>query len=359
MSTLKPKYTLFDGIQQMLAPETLSDLIAHPVRRVEIQPMNGHSGLAGGQLSYVDTDAGRFVLKRMSVASDWIMFASNDFRCRSVTLWQYGLLDRLLPHLEHKILAGARDCEGWAILMDDLTGHVYSWDSPMPPGLAPVFLDQLARIHAAFWNNPQLKDPRLGLCSLEQLLNQTSLPMTQKYQHLTMGVIPEWVRDGWKVMEELLDRDVFLAMQNLSEAPQPLFDALSGYPFTLLHGDYRSENLAHPNHPVALDWQESTCSLMTIDLAWFAKNGYVRDTFGEAQAIRYYRERLESNLKGAFDDLEWQAMVDLGYLVDALRSTCFAAYWYEHADREESRQWNEQAIRRRNQQVRDALRWLQ
>lgn len=99
--TFKPQYMLFDSVEQMLAPKTLSGLLSRPITRVDCQPMNDHSGLAGGRLEYVDTDNGRFVLKRMSITSDWIMFSSNDQLCRSVTIWQYGLLDQLLPHLEH------------------------------------------------------------------------------------------------------------------------------------------------------------------------------------------------------------------------------------------------------------------
>jgi hypothetical protein len=355
---LEPKYALFDNIEEMLAPGTLSDLLSRSVTRVACQPMNGHSGLAGGRLSYVNTNLGRFVLKQMSIDFDWIMFASADEQCRSVRLWEYGLLDQLHPHLEHKTIACARDNNGWAILMHDLTGHVYSWEKPMDPDHVPVFLDRLARLHATFWNDPRLLDPRLGLCDPAQLLDQSSFPMAHKHTNLSMGVIPEWVRGGWEVMKELLDPEAFTHLKNLAENPQPLFEALSRYPYTLLHGDYRAENLAHPDRPVAFDWQEAACSLMTIDLAWFARQGFVLEAVGHDQAINFYRERLEQYLGQRFTDSEWQAMVDLGYLVDALRSTCFAAYWYRHSDTDEGRLWNETAVKQRNRQVRDALRWL-
>ena len=166
----------------------------------------------------------------------------------------------------------------------------------------PVFLDRLARLHAAFWNDPRLPDPRLGLCDPAQLLDQSSLPMAQKHTNLSMGVIPEWVRGGWEVMEELLDPDIFMHLKSLIEDPQPLFEALSRYPYTLLHGDYRAENLAHPDRPVAFDWQEATRSLMTIDLAWFAKQGFVQEAMGQAQAIGFYRNDLEQYLNRRFDD---------------------------------------------------------
>jgi len=358
MLNLDTKYTLFDSVEEMLAPETLSELLTRSVTRVACHPMNGHSGLAGGRLSYVNTNLGRFVIKQMSIDSDWIMFASADEQCRSVRLWEYGLLDQLRPHLEHKIIACARDNNGWAILMYDLTGHVYSWEKPMDPDHVPVFLDRLARLHATFWNDPRLSDPGLGLCDMTRLLDQSSLPMAQKHVNLSIGVIPEWVRGGWEVMEELLDRDAFTHLKSLTENPQPLFDALSRYPYTLLHGDYRAENLAHPDRPVAFDWQEATYSLMTIDLAWFVKQAYVSNTLGQRSAIDYYRTRLEAYLDRPFDDAEWQTMIDLGHLVDALRSTCFAAYWSIHSDTPEGQLWEENVVKQRNQQVRDAMRWL-
>jgi hypothetical protein len=354
----EPQHTVFDSVEEMLAPETLSELLFKPVTRVDCQPMNEHSGLAGGQLSYVEIDVGRLVLKRMSIASDWIMFASADEQCRSVTLWQYGLLDQLCPQLEHEIIACSRNKDDWAILMHDLTGYVFTWDRPMAPELVPDFLDALARLHATFWSDPRLNDPLIGLCDSAQLLDQTSLPMAQKHTNLSMGVIPEWVRGGWAVMEALLDPDTFTHLKSLIENPQPLFEALSRYPYTLLHGDFRAANLAHPDQPVAFDWQEATRSLMTIDLAWFIKEDCIQDAMGQAQAIGLYRNCLEMYLNRRFDDPEWQAMVDLGYLVDALRSTCFSAYWYKHTDDPNDRPRLEMEVTVRNQQVRDALYWI-
>jgi hypothetical protein len=356
---IEPHHAIYSSVDELLDPETLGRLLSKPVTRVEDHPMNGHSGLAGGQLSYVETDAGRLVLKRMSIASDWIMFASDDKYCRSIRLWQYGFLDQLSPNLEHRIIACARDGEGWAILMDDLTGHVYAWDRPMEAKLVTVFLDVLSIIHATYWNDPRLKEPHLGLCNPAQLLDQSSLPMAQKYKHLSMGLIPEWVRVGWKVMEALLEPDVFEQLHNLSENPQPLFDSLTQYSFTLLHGDYRAENLAYLKQPVAIDWQEATCSLMTIDLAWFVRQDFVRETMGQVHAVNYYRQRLEANLGQPFDDTIWQAMVDLGFLVDTLRATCFTAYWYKQtSDNPENQTSLEMALKIRNKQVRDAMRWL-
>jgi hypothetical protein len=361
MSNLEPKYTLLESVEQMLAPNVLSELLSKPVTLVEVHPMNGHAGLAGGQLSFVDTNVRRMVLKQTSIHSDWIMFSSADHQCRSVTLWQYGLLDQIHPQVKHEIIGCARDGEGWAILMNDLTGCFYSWDKPIPPERVPVFLDSLARIHATFWNHQGLKDTRLGLCDVATLIGQTSPTVAKRYVNDGLGVLPTWVHDGWQVMEDILDPDVFTQMKNLMENLEPLLDALSRYPATLLHGDYRADNLAYPNYPAVMDWQEASYALMTIDLAWFVLQDFGRENIGQTEIIKYYRRQLETHLHQRFDDTDWQAMLDLGFLVNALRSTCFAAYWYKQSDignNIQERDFHESKVRLRSQQVRDALRWL-
>jgi hypothetical protein len=358
---LEPKHTLFGSVDQLLAPKTLSKLISKHVTHVEIEPMNGHSGLAGGQMNYVNTNVGRMVLKRMSSKSDWIMFASNDHVCRSVTLWQYGLLDQLNPHIEHKIIACSRDGEGWSILNEDLTGYCFAWDKPMGPGLVTTFLDVLARIHSTFWNDPCLNEKRLGLCDIASLIDSTSPLKAQSHDTQDRGVIPHWIKGGWKVMEELLEPDVYRQMRRLIESPQPLVETLSRYPHTLLHGDYRAENLAYLDTPVIIDWQMASRSLMTIDLAWFVREGYVQESLGQVQAVSYYRNQLESYLHHYIDDADWQTMLDLGFLVDSLRVTCISAYWYKqhaNANNIKERDYHAWGVKTRGQQVRDALRWI-
>jgi aminoglycoside phosphotransferase (APT) family kinase protein len=174
-----------------------------------------------------------------------------------------------------------------------------------------------------------------------------------------MGLIPVWVQDGWEVMREVMDPDVFQWMQQLIFEPRPLFRVLDRYPWTLLHGDYREANLAFPGCAVALDWQEATRGLMTIDLAWFTKSRTVENGMGQLQAIRYYRQLLERYLNKLFDDQEWQIMVDLGNLVDALRSTCFKAYWYKHTESAEQREIERLSIQSHSLHVRNGIQWLE
>jgi hypothetical protein len=355
LTQVEARYTLFDSLEEMLLPESLSSLLSKRVSKVEHHPMDNHNGAAGGRLSYVDTDNGRYVLKRMSIESDWVMYATGDRRGRSVKLWQYGLLDRLLPHVEHQTIACARDGEGWAILMNDLTGGLFSWNQPTAVNFSPLFLDALAHLHATFWNDPLLHEDRIGLCSPASLLNGSSLPVARNRPDTIKSPIPIMVVEGWEIMEKLLDKDVFEQMHKLIKDPRPVFAALDRCPFTLLHGDYRDGNLAilPLRRPVAYDWQFAARSLMTIDLAWFVREGAVR-----AQEHRYYRERLETYLQQKFDDERWETLVDLGYLFEALRVASTQAYLSKHDSDPNRREFEKIKLLERNRQVRHALRWL-
>lgn len=356
---IEAKHQVYATVEEMLAPQTLSHLLAKKITRVALQPMNGHGGLAGGRLSYVMTDGGRFVLKQLSIESDWIMFASDDRQCRSVTLWQYGLLDQLQPHAEHKIITCARDGKGWAILMTDLTGSTLSWATPLTVGMVNAFLDTLARLHATFWNNGDIDNPVLGICTPQQLLDQTALPLARKYPDYATSPIPGWVCRGWDVLPELLPPQVLEKLQRLIENPQPLYAALQRYPSTLLHGDYRIENFAYCDGcPVLLDWQESTCSVMTTDLAWLVKQGYVQNVMSREQATAHYRSRLETYLGTPFPEREWQQLLDLGCCLDSLRSIGFSAYFYKATDDPLRKRADAQLVQQQSRFVLDAMNWF-
>lgn len=358
MTTLESKYMLFDSIEQLLTPETLSEVLSASIIRVDHTTPTVW-GNSGSKFSIVDTNSERLLLKRMSIKFDWEMFATNDHLCRSVTLWQYGLLDQALPYLAHEIIACAKEGDVWAILMKDISGH-FLWETPEKrTELTPTFLDAMARLHAEFWNDPRLQDPTLGLDGPGILYQLASPDFAQKHKSDHWGWLPDGAISGWEVMEDRLDADVMSYMKKLIEDPKPLLDALSQYPHTLLHGDLYDRNLAYKetNQAVAVDWQLAMCSLMTIDLARFILE--IRDERVEhGQAQEYYRRRLEEYLSEIFSDEEWQAMIDLGILNEALWITCFLAFGLANTENQDFRHYAEMRLEACNQQVRDGIRWL-
>jgi hypothetical protein len=276
-----------------------------------------------------------------------------------VTLWQYGLLDQVSAHLAHEIIACGHENDVWKILMKDLSGYFLPKNFGHGSELMPSFLDALARLHAEFWNDERLNDPRLGLDSPRILFQLTSPSFAREHNNNHWSWIPNGVIGGWEVMKDFLDTDVFSHIKSLIEDPQPLLDALHRYPYTLLHGDPYQRNLAHipPNQPAVVDWQLAMRSLMTIDLARMLLN-YSWDPAEQAQAEANYRQHLEAYLNKPFEDMEWQVMVDLGNLTDALWITCIPAYWMRQVDDPDFRNFAEMRLEICNQRVRDGVRWL-
>ena len=166
--------------------------------------------------------------------------------------------------------------------------------------------------------------------------------------------------DSWEILESLVEPDIFQLLSSLDEDLEPLAAALERYPYTLIHGDYRQDNLAYlePKQAVIFDWHLSSRVLMTVDLVFFLSGPDVRNSVEEAGAIRYYRNKLETYLGNSFRDDNWQAMLDLGYLIDAVFMAAFRAYLSKHAKKLELRVHWEMQIKKHTQSIRKGLRWL-
>ena len=369
-----PPYQLYTSVNELLAPETLSDLIGEPVTDVHCSSLD-RSGYSGSRLLAVNTIQGttsqRYVLKRTSLQADWIMAASKDYHCRSVTLWQYGLLDQLQPDVDHAILACAKDEDGWAILMRDVTNTmvVNTFHTPgvdtkhsLSETIIKSLLDGLAAIHARFWQTPTLADPALGLCDSNGILATLSPQTMQTISH--PSCIPkQWVIEGWPSFQDMVAPDVADILANLMTNRAPLLTALARYPVTLLHGDYASQNLGlagqHQTSVIALDWQLAGYSVPTVDLAWFFNKSEVSSSsFPTKAALAYYRERLAHRLGNRFNDDWWEPMWALGRLVNVLRLGSMYAWASQNASTEAIQAEKQAQVAEYEKQVRAAVKWL-
>ena len=97
------EHSLYASIDELLRPETLSRLANQPITSVQTRPLEATYNKSGSRLLAVETNHGNgppYILKRVSLEWDWQMRATGDHHCRSVALWQYGILDRLPPEIE-------------------------------------------------------------------------------------------------------------------------------------------------------------------------------------------------------------------------------------------------------------------
>ena len=354
MTEFETKYALLDSVEEMLSPESLSHLLKRPVNQIDFFPFESSNGFSGNEMFHVTADDQPLVMKRMRLEKDWNAISSKDGRCRAVRVWQFGLLDQIQTHICHGTIAACMDGDDYAILMHDISSGLLSFGREITPHMIQSMLDALAAMHARFWEDERLTARELGLCDVRARLAIFGTENLHLYKHTPQ--IAEMIAQGFEALLEMVEPDVRDALQDLLQNPQPLADALSNYPATLVHGDYRLDNMAiipEGQQLFAFDWQLVAFSPATIDLGWFAMS---RGAFHRRKDnIEYYQQRLFNLLGPRFDQTLWPAMVDLGNLVAVLTMGSFHALFAKTSnDREKYRR----SVAENNDLVRQGIQWL-
>lgn len=314
------EHILYPTIEAMLSPAALSELVGYPITTVQSRPLEAFYNLSGSRLLAVETNDGdgpRFILKRVSIDWDWQMRATNDHSCRSVGLWQHGIFDRLPSHLDHSLIACAYDDQGWAILMRDVSRFMLPY-APLRKLHNEIFLKAMAALHATFINDDTLQDPNLNLCDTSQVYTVFS-PQTGRRESGRGDKVPQRILEGWERVQAELPADVVEIIMPLVENPQLLCDALSRYPFTLVHGDWRHANqglirIKGQQRTVLLDWQLATVGAPAIDLARYLGTNSALFPISKEACLTYYRQQMVEQLGDRFQDSWWQPQLDLSLL---------------------------------------------
>ena len=332
---LAPPRELYGSLDELLSPEVLGTLEGRTVagvrRRPFVSPYGGVSGNAFLAVETVGTDgqSRSYIVKQTAPAWDIIMRASGDTRCRELLVWQHRLLDRLPPEVGQTVAAAAEDNGGWALLMHDIGDRMHPCQRWPDPGWAPlserelaVFLDSLAALHARYWEDVALLDPRLGLCELPWLYASFS-PATVEREAASPHPLVGMLRAGWERLEQAAAPDLVRLVRSLQADARPLCDALGRYPWTLVHGDPNCKNfgieLAPAPRILLLDWQLATRAPPAVDLAYFLAlfSGVI--TVSHEEVIERYRARLAARLGDRFDERWWRPQLELALLGHLLR----------------------------------------
>ena len=330
------EHPVFGSVEEMLAPSALSQLLGTPITSVSVAPLPSN-GFSANELSYVRAGDHRLVLKRLST-DDWLTRVSKDEQCRSMAVWRTGLLDRLEPQLRHGIVAGSRDGTHNALLMRDVSAGLYPGGRSLTPvdtrdRRTELILEALAVTHARFWGDVALENPAYELADIETLLTMiwpASWPAMESNPD-ALGM----VQRGWQVLLDLMEPDVRATIEQVMADPGPLVDALAAEPATLLHGDYRLDNLAVlPDDSVtAFDWQFAGRGPGVMDLAWLGQSAGLFEYRG--WAFDCYRHALLGALDGELDVPRWDRALAIARLANVLRVGCFPAWFAVHGDEQD------------------------
>jgi hypothetical protein len=261
---------------------------------VTVQPSDGKSA---STFERVTVEGGRYFLKRLSPASDWIMRVTGDAIHRPYLVWQTGIMDRAPACIDHTVVAmelqGSGVTAELSILMRDVAEHlVPEGDALVPMAHHHNFLDHLAQLSAVFWG---FEEPVDGLTTMTQRLRFFDLPNVAR--ELAVADPPGTIvaaDAGWRRLPE---RSPLLAAvsRRVQEEPAALTDALSATPATFLHGDWKMGNLGrHPSgQTILLDWAYPGAGPVCWDLWWYLALNRDRIPETKEAAIDRFRAALE------------------------------------------------------------------
>jgi hypothetical protein len=290
------------------------------------------------------------------------MRLTDDRDARAVVIWRDGLLDRLPAEVIHGIAACARDGEGWALLLDDFSGHLLAaHEQRLTEEQNATVLDAMAALHQTFWDEPPATIERYSLCPLRTCY-EGLFPKALEREADTDLPIVGYAREGWRLIDELVEPDVATLLHALHADVTPLCTALARYPHTLAHGDWHHGNLGIVPTPrprvILLDWAFVTCGPPAIDLAHYLAIGVMRLPSSKEATIELYRSMLARRLGDRFDEAWWVPQLELALLGEFLRLGFDKAQTAVHGTTEAIRERERREIAWWCKHMRRATRWL-
>jgi len=302
-------------------------------------PTDGWSGATF--TSIADSDGRRYVLKRTSLAIDWIAQATRDDQLREG--WLAALPQGTLAWMPGSMvpyLGAAADGDGVAILMPDLSNELIAWERPgHDPAIDRATLARvvraMARLHAVPWTRvldgalDRHGDEAPPWCPLAERL--TLLAPTSAARYAADGnPVGDRFLEGWALYDGRAPDAARDLVARLDADPTPLVDALGRLPGLGLHGDLKLANVALlPEERVSyIDWQMTLVAPVAVELGWFLVSNSASLPLVPDQIVEGYREALawDSGRWGSeghgrdFDGLvgDWETQRDLTAIVGLL-----------------------------------------
>ena len=292
------------------------------------------AGKSGALLERVIIGGEPHVVKYLDPSTDWTMRAAGVEGSATLELWRRGILTRLPASINQPIVGIAYEDGVTALLMRD----VGDWLVPVSDDVVPLdqhlrFLDHMADMHATFWQTPD---------DIDVVSNRTRYlelsPHTAE-REAALGsthAVPPLIGEGWPLLAEVAPTAAAIVTP-LATDPTPLVDALSGTPETLVHGNWKLDNLGTDpqGRTVLLDWELPGRGPALSDLTWYLSINCRRLPHPKEDAIDAYRESLEGH--GVDTEAWWSRQLGLcllGTLVQFGWEKAFAGYddelaWWE------------------------------
>ena len=295
-----------------------NDVMRHPVVRLSAllagatdrEPLTDNAGKSGALIERVTIDGERYVVKILDRRRDWTLRASGMLRGVTTEMWARGLLSRLPDCLDQPIVAvgvgplddtDADGLEITALLMRDVGAWMIDVsDDPVPYTAHAQFLDHMAALHATFWE----AGPEIDLVTpMTRYLELSPWTAAAEQWVGSDHLVPKLIAQGWPLLTDVAPKAAAV-VRPLSLDPSPLVMALATTPQTLVHGNFKLDNLGvtADGRTVLLDWEGTGRGAPTSDLAWYLAINCRRLPESKEDAIATYRAALERH---AIDTAPW------------------------------------------------------
>ncbi len=281
------------------------------------EAMDGGVGRSGAFLERVTIGGGQYVVKYLDITQDWTMRAAGVEGGASLELWRRGLLSELPDCFDQPIIGVARGLrnlggpEVTALLMRDVSASlVPATDEIVPLEHHLQFLDHMAALHARFWE----AGPEIDIVSPTRRYLELSPQMSAAEAALgSDDVVPRLVGQGWPLFEQVAPVAAAIVVP-LAHDPGPLVAALATTPQTLLHADFKFNNLGVTldGRTAIFDWETSGRGAPTADLAWYLAINCRRLPQTREDSICSYRNSLER--RGIATEPWWDRQLALSLL---------------------------------------------
>jgi hypothetical protein len=164
--------------------------------------------------------------------------------------------------------AAATD-DGWLIVMRDVSAALGRVRLNASPSTGDRLLTAVTAMHRTFAGTP----PNPALCTVEDRLRLFS-PVRPLLERRNADLLPKTLTTSWECFADHAGPAISDAVLALVMDPGGLVRALrAAAPATLLHGDYRPDNLGVDRDTVvALDWGLACHGPAELDFVWFLSN---------------------------------------------------------------------------------------
>jgi thiamine kinase-like enzyme len=185
------------------------------------------------------------------------------------------------------------DSNQFVILMEDLApGEPSDQVIGTDKETSREVIEQFAKLHAKWWNSPDLEELEWAKWLLKATPMEEGLAMLER---------------SMREAEETGKFDAYPEMKRLMPLLPPLFkfDPAPPYPFTLTHGDLRSDNIIKPTDKggrfAIIDWQLTGVGDPVNDIVrWMTQSISIEDRKETEQELLklYHRRLVEYGVKG-------------------------------------------------------------